>query len=527
MFIISFFRYLLYLLQTILMPWRVVQRAIKNIRIPPMARFALELLVVAAVIIILFVANRIFHVDRYLRIPRGLESLGPVWLPLIGALVYIAGRLILFIIDQLPSAEVEFPDIDAAFQAGLEALDLARIPISDTPIYLVIGMPPEMEESFCRSPLVGADVHVTDRALPIHWFGNPKGIWLNLHGVSAVVKQSQLVRSVHVSAPIEEENEDNQQTLGVPITAKGGEGTNLFTPSTPTAPRARPASNYATIATNDRSAAPVSEEPEEGYRSPSRRLTAEEMDRASRRIAYVAKLLREIRSPILPVNAALLVLPYEWTTSPGLSRSADTVQCDMQALQNELGARLLCLTVLTGIEKSNEFAEYLRRLGPSELEGVRCGCRFPDLTVLKSVDIERVHQWLIGYFERQVFNLYLKRMGDPGNGKLFRLLHQLRQSKASMARLLAFAFPEKGVSEPFYFGGLYFTASSKVSGVELPFFNGVLDRLVKQHEECIGWTQRSLADDRRRQRWSTWAIVAIVLLTLLDAFLILWKFFYR
>ena len=524
MFVINFFRRITYWLRTIMRPFAVIGKMVKRVRIPPWVKYFLEFLLVATVIIVLALLNWWLGIDRYLTGPRYLRR---IWLGLIAALVYLAIRLFIFVIGQIPSAEADFPDIDDAVEEGLGALDDARINIRDVPLYLVVGLTPEAEEAFCSSTQVATDVNVRSRRFPVHWFGNEKGIWVTLPGVSALSQQVQLA----TNAPLEDDahGDAHSETFAAPpspapsgdsgrfatMAGAGGQGGRFETFGAGSAG----GGTFATLP-GGRAAGQGAPRTAGADRPSVRRLSLDDKELASLRIEYFVKLLRQARYPVCPNNAVLLVLPYEWTTSPGLSMLSDTIKVDMLTLQETLGTKCLCLTVFSGIERSADFSEYVSRLDRAQVER-RCGCSFPPLTDLAPRDAEASHTWLMQYFERQIFELYQRKLGDPGNGKLFRLLDRLRKSRSNFARLLNNAFPHE-VGSPFYFGGVYFAGIGTVSGVNLPFFDGVLAKLQHDHDEVIGWTDETLAEDQRYRTGAKFVTAAVVCLTIVAALVFLW-----
>lgn len=523
---ISFLNQILSVIQsifsTLLMPFQMLQRLFAHkIRLTPTTRYILEFLLVVLVVGGLFALNVVFDLGRIVDPPPRFRSFRNAWLAILGLLVYLAIRLFIFILQQLPKPIEEFPDIDEAMAEGLAALADARIEIREVPIFLVVGMTPPSEESFQQSAFVGTEIHVNRRGLPIHWYGTEKGVWICIPGVSALTQQAVLSTSGGgASAPV---LEDHGQTWGGGADAGAtlggdagryatmGGGAQFQTIGAISGPAGAPGGAGLAVAR------------EEGYRSPTRRLTNDEKELAQRRLRYFVKILREARYPVCSINGVLLVLPYLWTTSPGFSQLSDCAQADMSTLQNHLGVKALCLTVFDGIEQSPEFCEYVQRLDKSQVER-RCGCGFPPLINPEVGDIERSHGWLVQYFERQVFELYQKKLGDMGNGKLFRLLDILRKSKQNFTRLLHHSFPDD-VPEPFYFGGVYFAALGPVGKVQRPFLDGIVNKLAKEHDDIIGWNNQALEEDQRYSRLAYTAMFFVVVLTVLNAALVFWILF--
>src|SRR5581483_4287908 len=120
-------------------------------------RTLLQLLLLGAVLAVLLVLNQLPEVDQKFSAPRFAPWLRGIWLPLLFALVVAMGwaswwlwRLILPETDR-----TEYPDIDAAWDEAVAALDVAGIGISDVPLFLILGRTASGDESlFAASQLV-------------------------------------------------------------------------------------------------------------------------------------------------------------------------------------------------------------------------------------------------------------------------------------------------------------------------------------------------------------------------------------
>src|SRR5262249_24745061 len=153
----------------------------------------------------------------------------------------------------------------------------------------------------------------------------------------------------------------------------------------------------------------------------------------------------------------------------------DAVKIDMQVLQRSLGVQCLCQLVVYGIEASPEFQAYVDRTPASERER-RCGCTLPQFTSIDERDFGPLHEWLSGFFRRQVFSFYATNIGYPGNGSLFRFLHEFEQSRQRFCRCLEHAFATDA-DDRFHLGGVYFT---KLAGTGNVFFDGIVAKMLSE-----------------------------------------------
>ena len=498
-------------LNTMMMPMKIIGSLIKKftkIKIPPWVRYGMHLILLGVLLAVLVFLNLKFEWYLQIDAPNWVRF---TWPGLVALLIYAAIRLVFYIIAQIPQAQTEFPDIEEAIDTGLAALQDANLSIRDVPLFLVVGLSPQEERSFLESSLVGKDIRVADNDLPVHWYGDHRAIWVTLPGVSAIVAQAKLsLAAAGKGAPTPSAGPDaGQPDFGSTL---GG---------------AEP-SRFSTIGGVDRfstrsgnvseTAAPLVE----GYHAPTRRLDADERDRYEARMKFFVRILREARYPVCPINGVLLTVPYGWTTSPGLSQLADTVKIDMYALQETIGVKGMTILALSGIEQFSEFKTYIERLDRDQVER-RCGCGYPSLVTPSTDDVERTHTWMVQYFERQVFELFQRKLGDVSNGELFRLLDRVRKSRASIVRILKNAFPDD-VTEPLYLSGLYFASLEGPGAVRLPFFEGLLARLMREHDDMIGWNNAAMREDKLMQNVSRWILVAAAAFVIIDAVVILSMF---
>lgn len=449
---------------------------------------------------------------------------------LVALLLYAAIRTVLYILRQLPTARVAFPDIEEAVNEGVAALAAAGLNIKDVPLFLAVGFSPQDERAFAESSVVGKDVSLADADLALHWYGDHRGIFVSMSKVSAITAQlalSQQARggrggggqpvAMPAGAAPDDGDQFRTQPLGAMAGAAGARGDGAFATMGAMNP-----GDYSTIAVGNPGAASTLGAIPEALVIANRRLDADDRDLIERRIRFFIERLREVRYPVCNINGIVLAVPYAWTSSPGLAQLSDVVKIDMGTLQETIGAKCLCFTILTGIEQFQDFRTYMSRLDKPQLDR-RFGCGFPNPSLYSPVteDVERTHAWLMQYFERQVFELFQRKLGDPTNGDLFRLLDRIRKARSNFTRVLKQAFPDE-VVDPVYLGGVYFASFEPVSGVRLPFFNGVLAKLMQEHDEVVGWTEKSLAEDKQMERLARGFWIASGALVILNALVILY-----
>lgn len=498
-------------------------------RFPTWLRWLVEAVFLLILLAVLVLLNRRF--EQYV---QGLPAAArKVFFPLLGLLAYAIFRLIVYIVRQLPSRGVRYADIDEALERGLLALHDANIGFNDVPVFLAVGMTKEAESNFAKLDMVAGEVTVNDDRYPVHWYGGRKGIWLTIGGISAISEQASRLptspASIGSRAP-------SQADLAPAATLVGGEafraaGAAPASTSDQGTLQGLPggsesAAQFATMAGGAVSAPVMSTlgggTPATGQRAESTtllpaRLTADEKDRCQSRVEYFARKLRELRYPVCPINSVAIFLPYEWITSAEHAMLSDSATADMRSLQDSIGVKCSCVAIISEIEKSEGLKEFLNRCDRKAWDGQRLGCGFPILSYLNPEELGGVHEWQLRSFEQLIYPLFQKRMGDPGNRKIVRFLDEFRRAKMGFSKVLGNAFPQD-VVQPFYFGGVYFAAAAH-SG-KAAFLPGIIAKVMTDHEETIAWSPESMAQDRQYHWWTSVTMVAVVALTLLDAYLI-------
>lgn len=461
---------------------------------------------------------------------------GPPWfqqtvLPLLGLLVYLFGRIAVYVWRILLGNEA-FPDIQDAVFDGLDALEAARIPLKDAPIFLVLGLTAEEEAAFAEQPAVAGPVRRNQGGMPLHWYANNNAIWITLPGVSALTQQvrrpaevAPRPASAGASAPAE---------FGASLVG-GGAGASLAGGAAPSLGGEAPApagsdslafpagpggslvagsvggSLHHAAAPADR-ASPI-EIP--------RRLGDEERSLARRRLTYLARVLRDLRGTVCTINGIVVALPYRWMLHPEAAQLADAAGVDLLAADDSFGVRCSVVVVFTGIQASEGFVELIRRLGPQQLrQRLGCGLPSPSLFTLDPRDLPAIHRWMVQNLENQAFSTFRRKLEMQENGRLVRLLAEFRAARPHFEKVMLGAFFERNLPVSFYLSGVYFAALGPVDRASSPFFGGVLERLEGDHGETICWNETALDEDAGYRRWTYVAIAAAVLLTILDAALV-------
>lgn len=477
-------------------------------RIPTWVWRVVEVVLVVIVFVALIPVSLAYDLGNVLKAPRVLE---PVFLSLLALLVYAAVRLFFFLLWNYFLARSRIPDIDAAVEELLIALRRQNLSLGDLPVHLVLGLPPGQEAAFATSSMVGARIQVSDRDLPLHFYGDERALWVVLSDVGALCRQAQ-------SGP---------RSAAEPARAAGGApafSTQAFEDQ-PAPLAGGGAGDFRTIGGDGPAAEAAVAVAAEPKARPQQAILIDERDEGVQRLEYFLDLWRRIRYPICPVNGVIVFLPYAWMNSGENSMLGAMAGADVRALEDNLGVRCLMLAVIHDIASDPGFDEFIRRWDAKHLQN-RVGCGWPALTSFGEGAGEKMHDWLTDYFKGQLYKMYQTKLDPGGNGRLFRLLAQFTDARNDFVRLMNNAFPT--ASDPLYLGGVYFAAVGATSrGVASPFLDGVLHRMHQSSDEHIGWTDASVASDRRLRGLMGLAVAAVVAMVILDAVLILGKIFVR
>lgn len=399
------------------------------------------------------------------------------------------------LLPPLPLDQTASPsNIDRAIELGLQALDAANIKIRRTPLFLVVGLPRPLERRFRLSSEVGDVIRVDTHGLPVRWYGDNKALWLTLTGVSAISHDDAWTRT-----PTKARNEDEGRSDPV----VDDESANVDVRGT----------LFGSAIPSDQTVKLPGHEIPSFLRPLPSETSLEDLGGA---MTHLVRALKRVRDPVVPVNGVLFHLPFAGLFDKGASRLQESVKTDMTTLQRELEVKCMCLAVFSGIERSDEFTEFVRRLD-SQAGQRRFGCSFPPLTHLQRPHIVQMHAWLVDFLQVHVLRQYRNNLTDPDNAKIFCLLDDFRRSKGAFIRLFSNAFPED-LKEPFFFGGSYLASLEKVSQIERPFLDGVLSRLSTEHDDMLCWTVPARQREQQQRKRGTAILFVTALLAVASLF---------
>jgi hypothetical protein len=493
-------------------------------RLGPEVRWALQAVLVLAVLVGLYFVNRLSGLKGIVVSRYGLLREG--WLPIFFLLFYALGWLgwwlwKLFQVEEEASA---FPDIDDAWAEALKALGQARIDLTEVPLFLVLGQPAHGEESLMQAARLKLDVQGAPRRpdAPLHVYANQEGIYLTCTGASLMGRQAALLAEEGVAAGA------GGEPGGAPF-----DPTKTFT------------AGSAPVAVRDMKAILALPDLEKREQTEEERQVLRRIERADRvrpdlladrkqaelltaRLEHLCRLVVRDRRPYAPLNGILLLLPYAAADSDrDANQTGDVWRRDLSAARGVFQLYCPLLALVCDMEKAPGFREFVRSFPPDQRQR-RLGQRFPHVPdVPRGAAAEMITNgiaWVCNsLFPTWVYERF--RLEAPGaedlagavrgNSRLCQLLGEMRARQARFSRILTRGLPleEDG---PVLLGGCYLAATGADPANEQAFVPGVFNRLVED-QEVVSWTEEARQEEEACQHWAVhgYTLLAVVALAVL------------
>ncbi|MDX1947858.1 MAG: type VI secretion protein IcmF/TssM N-terminal domain-containing protein [Pirellulaceae bacterium] len=427
----------------------------------------------------------------------------------------------------------DFPEIDFAWKAGLDALAQNGLNINSAPLFLVLGAPTvRQQKSLVRAASLGVRVRdVPDGPAALHWYAGPDGIYLFLtetSGTSALAALLEKRRAeagppgdlgpsgIMAAPAIKRTAVATPAIAAQPAPTGGNRGTIMldqFVADMQSQADAQAASSQTETA----------EEPERESAAPSAApatsdqpaiLSQRDAAKQLERLEYVCHLLKQARHPLCPTNGVLVLLPFEifQASARETQQLQRTVRSDLGCLQRELEIRCPVTALVVGMHEERGFRELVRRVGRERALAQRFGRRFDVRMIPNAEPMGALCAQLAGVFEDWIHTLFreAEALTRPGNQRLYGLLCKIRCTLAGVLNeVLVGGFghvpQDKELREPIPFSGCYFAATGETDDQQA-FVRGVFEKLVEEQED-VEWTRRALNDNQAFQVFSLVGIV--------------------
>lgn len=435
-----------------------------------------------------------------------------------------------------------FPDIDRAWQEGVQALAREGLSLADSPVFLVLGLRNErqvrafMNAAGLQYAVFGAP---EGGANPLYFYAvknyhlkkdeSWNVIYLMLTDTSQMSKLVSLAMEPGNAAPRAPRPPDDTVRLGeMRATLAVGDatprvGTIDQMRGTVVAPAAPPPPQPAMSGGSLRGTMDLSDQRQAAGSAAdeSRELAAlldkPDQQRQSDRLGHVCRLLERVRDPYCTLNGVLVVTPF------GLLRRgpeqvrhlAQATRQDLRTIQRSAHLRCPVLSLIGGMEHEAGFGELVRRVGPGPALEQRIGMRFEPWNPATRERLEALAVHACDRIEGNVYDLFKVQDGfnKPGNGKLYNLLCRTRTGFSDLLKLyLASSFGQQDPDErPMLFSGCYFAATGEIERLQ-GFLKAVLADRMLENQDDLQWTDEALAQDAMRETWAKVGMAASGLL---------------
>jgi hypothetical protein len=527
----------------LVMPMFARPRDVRSLN--PAVRWTLHVVILATILIVVTV---IFNVTelRTMTSPGGASWVRAAWPALLLLALYTLCWLGWWIYQILmePPPVSEFPDIDAAWEESLRALDGAGIDLTEAPLFLVLGRPEASEEGLFEAAQLNLKVHFIPRRpeAPLHVYANRDGIYVTCAGASELGFQTALLVGEAQMAgggkaadrPSLESFEDDRSLAAESLGYEGrtndpreidkwmrmkeilararhqGRGPNELTPEEARELESLEEGGGSGTGATDRA-------------RPLLHRSNTDVERCQARLQHLCRLLVRDRRPYCPVNGVLVLLPLASTDSDELSGEiAACVQEDLATVRSELRVNTPIFSVMCDLDRVPGYDELTARL-PKPALSQRMGQRFPFAPEIATEEIpSRIESSIrhIGdsFFPTLVSNLWRIEESADGetaatheNAQLFRFLSDIRERQRRLARINARAMARDFSDGPLMYGGCYLAGMKREAGVMPAFVRGIFQRIAK-HQEDVSWNRAALADDARCDRLASTGFTIISIL---------------
>jgi hypothetical protein len=509
----------------LILPFFARARDLRNVG--PQFRKVLHVLLVVAILVVLGVIHYLLDLGRLL--PTAGLLLRNLWLPFLFLLVYVLSWLGWWLWKLLqPEAEAsDFPDIDAAWEEGLSAVNEAGIDLTEAPLFLVLGRPAAPEEALFAAAQLQLTVKQAPRRgdAPLHVYANRDGIYVTCAGASLLGRQAAILCEG-----------------GGPVPAGGGAqdgGEGQPDPFKTLQPRGVMKEMQEILARAHREGRQPTEHEQEELRALVAREQAEhgspaasrpqllrnppEVERLTARLKHLCRLIVRDRRPFCPANGLLVLVPYAGADSDeDANQTAAICHQDLAAVREVFQIHAPVFALIGDLEKAPGFPEFLQRF-PEDQRQRRLGQRFPlvpDVAPDKlSPALDSAVQWISqALFPTWVYKLLrVERSSQDmtgvvrGNTRLYLLMSEMRERQKRFSRILTRGLLLDAPG-PLLFGGCYVAGTGADPVKEQGFVAGTFRRLT-ENQNYVSWTDEALVQETDYRRLSTYGYISLGIFT--------------
>ncbi|MEZ6117666.1 MAG: hypothetical protein R3C28_13990 [Pirellulaceae bacterium] len=422
-----------------------------------------------------------------------------VLLVLIPIVVYYSLRL------WLEGGHSAYPDIDDAWQQGLEALQQNGLQITNIPLFLVLGASDDGHADAVMNAC-GFDFVVsaipTGRA-PLRWYANDDAIYLFCTDLGCLSRLNNIAKQAVGGSSKSADITGTLVSGGIMWTAVPD-----MSSSDAAGPIASPSIQGTLVPGIQSTLAADSQVPPQ---SNSMLMTRRMQDEQTERLRYLCDRINRVRQPLCPLNGVMTLLAMESIRNIVYAREmSECVQRDLASVRESTRLCASTTVLVTGMESEPGFSELVRRVGVDRAKSTRFGKGFQIWNKPSTENLDALSSHACGAFEDWVYTLFREQDGlsKPGNAKLYAMLCRIRSElQLRLKHIIQQGYsddgqPESGVT---MFAGCYFAATG-ASTDRQAFVRSTFEKMV-QLEEDLQWTESALSEDRRFHRFARMGMV--------------------
>jgi hypothetical protein len=461
------------------------------------------------------------------------------FLPILAALL-IALTWVLYLIYQQLGLETDadrFPDITAAWAAGVERLARKDFHLQQLPLFLVLGRNQAGDAALFAAGKIDVQTFGPAGDAPLRLWASPTAIFVTAPEASALGACADALAGG---------------------AAAGGESAPAFDPFKTMAPIDQ------TLGPDDGLGDPVRGEMEAILRIKERgvltagqearlkelnrmldvqpakpvALSAAEVATASDRLRHLCRLMVRDRAPYCPANGIVALVPWKATESDeGVDNAQRALRADLRTAREALGLCCPTAALVCDLEEARGFRAFRDGFSGNQL-AKRLGKGLPLVPEYPAGEypalVERVQQWVgESLFPGRVYlSLKLETAGPKGRNarELFHLYRSAWERLPRLGKLLRNGLTGAApADEPLLFAGCYFAGTGR-DEADQAFLPGFFDRMTNTEDRggalasSVAWTGPARAEDRAATRKALAIVFGVLTLAAAVIALAAWRF---
>jgi hypothetical protein len=470
----------------------------------------LHVVLAIAIVFGLYFLNRHYHLESELLSP--FPRLHQYWLPMLFVLVYVGAWLGWWFFKLLTDPrDGRYPDIDAAWSAGLKALNAAGIDPSEVPLFVVVGKPRSGTADFFAATNLPFAVRAEPRTpgAPVQIYATREAVYVACEGASVLARLTDAFADQRpvVSAPVASGHVDLLDSPDRPLDVIAGE------PGPPSV-----SNETTTVGKHDL---------EDWLPRPGTgeipSVPRDESERLASRLKYLCRLIAERRSPYCPANGLVWLLPIAATeTDSAADQASIAVRADHLAVEAGLQVYCPAVAVVCDAQELPGFRDLLRGL-PEPLARERLlGRSFPLVPGVLATERPAVLFAGIDWVARSLVpGVVYQRFGSEteGNGerwsatnaRLWALTDELYSRRGAITRLVGQGIAD-GLDRPPMLAGTYLVGTGP-DEQDRAFATGVVQQLLALQNN-VGWTAAATAEEADYVRMAVVGYAAAIALAI-------------